>query len=132
MWFPNVHPLEEATTIDDLEKFPWPDMDDPTRVAHVKEAAAKLRAENRYAIIATPWLLFPLERAFAMQGMEKFMINLASNPEFARALLLKNAEMCKKLMGHFLRELGDNVDIIKIGDDLGTQESLLISPRMYR
>ena len=35
-------------------------------------------------------------------------------------------------MGHVLAELGDNVDLIKIGDDLGTSESLLISPRMYR
>jgi uroporphyrinogen decarboxylase len=36
------------------------------------------------------------------------------------------------LMGHFLREIGENVDIVKIGDDLGTQKSLLISPEMYR
>jgi uroporphyrinogen decarboxylase len=35
-------------------------------------------------------------------------------------------------MAPFLEELGDNVDIIKIGDDLGTQTSLLISPKMYR
>jgi uroporphyrinogen decarboxylase len=35
-------------------------------------------------------------------------------------------------MGHFLAALGSNVDIIKIGDDLGTQESLLLSPAMYR
>jgi uroporphyrinogen decarboxylase len=35
-------------------------------------------------------------------------------------------------MGPFLAELGDNVDMIKIGDDLGTQESLLMSPDMYR
>ena len=35
-------------------------------------------------------------------------------------------------MGHFLRELGEHVDIIKIGDDLGMQTGLLISPKMYR
>jgi uroporphyrinogen decarboxylase len=35
-------------------------------------------------------------------------------------------------MGHFLEALGDNVDIIKIGDDLGTQDSLMMSPDMYR
>jgi uroporphyrinogen decarboxylase len=35
-------------------------------------------------------------------------------------------------MGHFLDEAGDYLDIIKIGDDLGTQSSLMISPRMYR
>lgn len=37
-----------------------------------------------------------------------------------------------QLMGHFLDECGDMIDIIKIGDDLGTQENLMISPRMYR
>jgi uroporphyrinogen decarboxylase len=46
--------------------------------------------------------------------------------------LEKIAVYCKQLMGPFLEQLGDNVDIIKIGDDLGTQESLLISPKMYR
>ena len=37
-----------------------------------------------------------------------------------------------KNMGHFLDQCGDLIDMIKIGDDLGTQESLMISPRMYR
>ncbi|MEJ5201939.1 MAG: uroporphyrinogen decarboxylase family protein [Anaerolineales bacterium] len=132
VWFPGVHPMADATTIEEIETYPWPNMDDPTRVAHVREQARKLRDENRYAIIGTPWLLFPLERAFAMQGMDKFLINLATNRDFAKALLEKIASLCKQLMGHFLDEAGDLIDIIKIGDDLGTQESLLISPKMYR
>ena len=132
VWFPGLHPLAEAHTIEELENYPWPDMNDPFRVAHVRQEAQRLRQENRYAIIATPWLLFPFERAFAMQGMDQFLLNLASEPEFAEALLRKNAEMCKTLMGHFLAALGDDVDMIKIGDDLGTQDRLMISPRMYR
>jgi uroporphyrinogen decarboxylase len=133
VWFPAVHPLKEATTIEEIENYPdWPNMDDPTRVAHVAQEASRLAEENQYAILATPWLLFPLERAFAMQGMDTFLMNMALRPDFAEALLRKNLYYCKRLMGHFLRELGDNVDIIKIGDDLGTQESLMISPQMYR
>jgi uroporphyrinogen decarboxylase len=131
-WYPGVHPMAEAISIDDVERYPWPDMDDPTRVAHVRAAAARLAADGRYAILATPWLLFPFERAFAMQGLETFLMNLAVEPEFAEALLKRIAESCKTLMGHFLAELGDNVDIIKIGDDLGTEQSLLMSPAMYR
>ena len=131
-WFPDVYPMQEATSIAEIEDFPWPDMDDPTRVDHVAEEAARLAAEDRYAIMATPWLLFPLERAFAMQSMETFMLNLALHPDFAEALLWKIQERCKVLMGHFLEALGDDVDIIKIGDDLGTQESLMMSPDMYR
>ena len=131
-WYPGVHPLAEATTLEDIERYPWPDMNDHSRVAHVRQQARQLAEENRYAIIATPWLLFPLERAFAMQGMDRFLLNLALHPDFAQALLHKIAELCKQLMGRFLKELGADVDIIKIGDDLGTQDRLLISPRMYR
>jgi uroporphyrinogen decarboxylase len=101
-------------------------------VAHVANEARRLAAQNEYAIMATPWLLFPFERAYAMQGMETFLLNMAMYPDFARALLEKIAGYCKALMGRFLDELGDNIDIIKIGDDLGTQESLMTSPQMYR
>ena len=131
-WFPMVCPMASATTVEEVEDYPWPDMDDPTRVAHVAAESARLAAEDRYAIMATPWLLFPLERAFAMQGMDTFLMNLALRPDFAEALLWKIQERCKVLMGHLLAALGDNVDIIKIGDDLGTQESLMMSPTMYR
>ncbi len=132
-WFPSVHPLPEARTVEELEAYQgWPDMSDPTRIAHVRENARHLAEENQYAILATPWLLFPFERAHAMQGMEAFLLNMAKNPDFARALLEKIAVYCKQLMGRFLQELGDNVDMIKIGDDLGTQNSLVISPKMYR
>ena len=132
-WFPGIHPLAEARNIEDLESYRgWPDMSDPSRIAHVGETARRLTEENQFAIMATPWLLFPFERAHAMQGMEPYLLNMAMDPDFARAMLEKIADYCKQLMGHFLDELGDNVDIIKIGDDLGTQNSLLISPKMYR
>ena len=132
-WYPGVHPLKDATTVEELKAYEsWPDMDDPDRYGHIAEQAAALAQENQYAIMATPWLLFPLERAFAMQGMDTFLMNMAAYPEFAEALLRKHLELCKTLMGHVLEELGPNVDIIKMGDDLGTQESLLMSPSMYR
>lgn len=131
-WFPMVCPLAGATTVEEIADYPWPDMDDPSRVSHVAAQAADLANDGRYAIMATPWLLFPLERAFAMQGMDTFLMNLALYPDFAEALLWRIQGLCKTLMGHFLDALGENVDIIKIGDDLGTQESLLMSPAMYR
>ena len=132
VWFPGVHPLAEEQSLEAIENYPWPDMDDPDRVAHLSQAASQLAAAGEYAIIGTPWLLFPLERAFAMQGMDRFLLNLAGNPEFAEALLWKIAGLCKTLMGHFLEAVGDNIDMIKIGDDLGTQDRLMMSPRMYR
>ncbi len=132
-WYPGVHPLQDARTVEELDTYPgWPDMSDPTRIAHVQEAARRLAEEEQFAIMATPWLLFPFERAHAMQGLETFLLNMATDPDFARELLERIAKHCKQLMGRFLEALGDNVDIIKIGDDLGTEQGLLISPAMYR
>jgi uroporphyrinogen decarboxylase len=132
MWFPAIHPLAETHSIADIETYPWPDMNDPSRFAHVRAEVQRLAAENKYAILATPWLAFPLERAFAMQRMDRFMANLGWHPDFAQALLAKITDLCKTLMGNFLRECGDDIDMIKIGDDLGMQNSLLMSPKMYR
>jgi len=82
--------------------------------------------------MGTPWLLFPFERATGLQGMDTFLLNMAMNPDFSVALLAKITEKCKQMMDVFLKETGEYLDIIKIGDDLGTQENLLISPKMYR
>lgn len=135
VWHPGPHPFREATTLDEIERYPWPDPADPTRVAHVGAELDALGArppEDEVAVLGAPWLLFPLERAFAMQGMDTFLLNLAMEPEFAEALLQRTAAACRALIEPFLREAGDRLDIIKVGDDLGTQDSLLMSPAMYR
>jgi uroporphyrinogen decarboxylase len=57
---------------------------------------------------------------------------MAMEPDFAQELLNRINKLCMINMGHFLDQCGDVIDMIKIGDDLGTQENLMISPRMYR
>ncbi|NIS82540.1 MAG: hypothetical protein GTO14_20570 [Anaerolineales bacterium] len=132
-YFPRIHPLKDAKTPDELGTYPhWPDMTDPTRFMHANERAVELAEESEYAIFASPWLLFPFERACQLQGLDTFLMNMALHTDFASALLNRIAGLCKTHMAHFLEALDDNVDVIVIGDDLGTQESLLISPDMYR
>jgi uroporphyrinogen decarboxylase len=131
-WYPGIHPMPEATALGDIEAFPWPDMDDPSRVAQVRAEARALAADGRYAVIGCPWLLFPFERAHSLQGLDRFLENMLLEPEFAQALLWKIEGLCKTLMGHFLDEAGDSLDMVKIGDDLGAQENLMISPSTYR
>ena len=58
VWYPGVHPMAKATTLEEIHAYPWPDMDDPTRVAHLRAEARRLREDNEYAILGAPWLLF--------------------------------------------------------------------------
>lgn len=132
VYFPAIHPLKDTQRVEDLETYPWPDMHDPTRFAHLRAEAERLAAENRNAIIGAPWLISPLERAFQLQGMQAFLLNLVDAPDFAAALLRKITDLCKTHLTHFLAEAGEYLDLIILADDLGTQNSLLISPRTYR
>jgi len=72
-WTSGAPPMKDAATIEEIEAYPWPDMDDPTRVAHCRKEAKRLAEENQYAIMGTPWLLFPFERAHGLQGMDTFL-----------------------------------------------------------
>ncbi len=131
-WYPGIHPMPDAKTVLDLDQFQWPNMNDPYRTSHIREQAQKLHEENQYAIMGTPWLMFPFERAIGLQGMEQFLLNMATEQDFAQDLLSRINRLCMTNMENFLAQCGDKLDIIKIGDDLGTQENLMISPRMYR
>ena len=59
-------------------------MTDPTRFEGVRAEAQRLRDENVYASHRHAMAAFPLERAFAMQGTDTFLVNLAGEPDSRR------------------------------------------------
>jgi len=131
--FPSIHPLNGVDEIEKIETYGnWPNMNDPTRFEHIREKVTKLAEEKQFAIFGAPELIFPFERAIQLQGMETFLINMSANKEFARTLLEKILSLCKVHMRNFIDATDGKMDVLVIGDDLGTQEGLLISPKMYR
>jgi uroporphyrinogen decarboxylase len=69
------------------------------------------------------------ETAWALRGMDNLLIDMAIEPERAEAVLQfpfrHHLEVIKKIA-----EMG--ADMIWLGDDVGAQESMLISPEMWR
>ena len=81
-WFVN-EPLAGAS-IDDLDRYAWPDPADPGRVAGLADEARSLYEETPYAISvrqATPGIFELAER---MRGPANFMMDLAADVEFVR------------------------------------------------
>lgn len=130
-WFPGIHPLKEAS-LDKLDDFPWPDMDDPTRLQGVHQRAEDLDTRDEYAVFAAPWLISPFERALQIQGMDQFLANMILHPEFAQALLKKLTQLLNRSLRNFLQASNNHVDVVILADDLGTQDRLLISPLLYQ
>jgi uroporphyrinogen decarboxylase len=128
---PVTSPLQNAT-LDDLKQAVWPDPTDPSRVEGLRETAKRLYESTDYALVADIIDRGPFELAVKLRGYEPFFMDLALDPLFADALLDKITETLIALWDLYLGALGDYVQVVCQGDDLGMQTSLIISPKMYR
>ncbi len=126
-------PLQGALTPKDVEEYPWPDPEMMLDLSGLADRARQLRREGQYAIVGIPGGPSSIfELAYCLRGMPEFMMDLAGNPEMAHALFRRLTDLAKATTAQFLREVGDYIDIFRLGDDLGMQTGPFISPRMYR
>ncbi len=73
-----------------------------------------------------------LETGQFLYRIDRFLMLLAENPAGAHAFLDRLVEIHLANLEKYLAAVGDSIDIIQFGDDLGTQGGPQISPRMYR
>ena len=95
------------------------------------QGAARLRASTDRAIIG----LFGgnlLEAGQFLYRNDNFFMLLAAEPARAEAFMDAAVEMYLENLRRFLGAVGDFIDIIVFGDDLGMQTGPQISPEMYR
>ena len=125
-------PLAEEDTLSALDRFRWPDPDDPGRPRGLREKARHFRRETDFAVIADLNCSFFL-RCCELRGWENFYMDLVGNVEFAEALMDRYLDFRLRVAERALKELEGNVDIIMVtSDDLGATDQLLVSPSLYR
>jgi uroporphyrinogen decarboxylase len=125
------HPLKDAT-VEDLEKYDWPDPRDPERYEGLREEVKNLYYSTDYALVADAIFGGVFECAWWLRGFEKFVLDMHKRPEFAEALLSKILELYIGFYDRYLSEVGDYVEMVEVGDDVGAQTAPLISPALLR
>ena len=126
------NPLADAT-VEDLDHFDWPDPFDPARWLGLKEEAKNIYETSDHALVAyRPTYNGLFELCQVIRGTEQMLMDLALNPEFAEALFWRVGEVFKGFYQAQLDAVGDYIEWVELGDDLGGQNGPLISPTMYR
>jgi uroporphyrinogen decarboxylase len=127
------NPLKGVETVEEIDAYSWPKAEEMFSVEGLAEEAERLYKKTDYAIVArNPLTAGFLDRANQLMGMSDFLTTLIVNPEMARCLLKHLLRIYKGIYAMFLDAVVPYVQVVETGDDLGTQESLLISPDMYR
>ncbi len=126
----SYHPLKDARLTSDIDKMMWPAIS-PEEDSFLKEQAARLRAETDKAILGEFGGNI-LESGQSHFGWGEFMTRLCTDRNLVEYYLDELVEVHLANLGIYLEAIGDTIDIIQMGDDLGTQHGLQISPEMYR
>ena len=119
-------PLRGVEQVAQLDRFPWPDLDQPHRFEGVRERVKELRAQG-LAVAAYAGSVF--EQAWYLRGLENLMTDLLARPELAHDLFQRAAAFQHHAARQFARA---GVDILITGDDIAGQTGPLISPEMWR
>jgi len=127
---PCYHPLAHMKSIEELEDWQPRMMSD--RYLESQHTQAKWLYENTDYAIQGAFGGNIIETGQGLRGWEQFMIDMATDPEFTHALLDKLTGSYMVNIKRYLAAVGDYIQSIYMGDDLGTQTALQISLPMYR
>ena len=125
----SYHPLADAS-MKDIEDHPWPDGSDPSRFSDLRAKATDLRNETPYAI-CTGIGGVVYETCWYLRGLERWFTDMIENPAFCEAMLDRMLKFWTDFYTGFMREAGDLIDVVMIGDDLAGQDGPLFDPRFY-
>jgi uroporphyrinogen decarboxylase len=131
LYFDRVyHPLAEATTVAEIQAYELAGISDQ-ELAWLRREAHRLHETTDKAIMGHFGGNI-LEAAQGLRGWERFMMDMALEPRLAHALTQKLADHYTAELPGYLDAVGDHIQIIQMGDDLGTQGGPQMSPDMYR
>jgi uroporphyrinogen decarboxylase len=118
-------------TVEDVRAHAWPDTGDPRRMEGLHALAQAYRDQGR-AVMVKGVLAGIFEMSQRVRGMERLMVDLASDEALACAILDEMVERKLAFWEMALPRLEGLVDVVSEADDYATQTSQLISPRMFR
>ncbi len=122
-------PLSEATSIAELAAHPWasPDWWDFSALPNIIQTLdPQHNLYWRFRIGSV------FEIAWALRGMQEFLIDLASQPDFPKYIMQRLSEVSIENTKRVLDIAGDHIDMLYFYDDVATQNSLMISKTMWR
>lgn len=121
--------FKDAEEPEDLAFFKWPD---PAKYIDVQECRRRAEAASAdKARLGMIWCAH-FQDACASFGMETALMNMLANPEVYEAVDRKIIEFYLKANEIFFEATRGKLDAVLIGNDMGSQRGLMISPEMVR
>ncbi len=126
MGFPRGNPLAE---VGNLKNYKWPDPDDERIYRKIYDMAKNRPGDKTESFLSGSHRDALWEKAYMIVGMENMMTYFYEEPGFVKEVLHRITDFHLGIARHYTN-IG--VELVGMSDDLGTQSSLILSPRIIR
>jgi len=137
--YEGLNSIPDSFKDEDLDRHVWAvpsppwhlDIFDSRQFAEFVEGIKNLYENTDYSIVLAVGCNM-LETGCFLRGMENFMMDVYSDKEKTKKLLDRLVERNLIKLEKVIDGVGEYVDVLQFGDDLGGQDSSFISPDIYK
>ena len=123
-----VLPLADLHTMDDVQRYPWPDPDqfdyDGIRTFCTQNAGYALCLGGA----GCPDIVNGVSRG---RGMEQVLMDIALRDEVGLAIIDRRCDILYQILRRGLEAARGKIDILCLGEDTGNQNGRMVSPRDF-
>jgi uroporphyrinogen decarboxylase len=123
----NLLPLSEISSLDEVEQYSWPKVDDFCDAGFLDE----IESHQDYAIVAGVWAPI-FHNLIWLCGFENALMNMIKEPEISHALIKKITDFWVAYTKKTLEAGKGKIHIVQNCNDFGAHDSMLISPDTFR
>jgi uroporphyrinogen decarboxylase len=120
------HPMRPFDSLEQFQAYPYPTVEEGA-LERIRDEVTAAKEAGYVAMGHAGCTIW--EKAWGMRGMEELMMDMLAAPEMAAYHLDKLTDLACERVGAYAAA---GVDHVHLGDDIGMQQSIMMSMEMWR
>ncbi len=132
IWFDFEKQIWSGRSAQEIASWRLPDPTDPSRFEGLRDQVQTMLRKTDNAIVAHAPTGGIVEHSYWLRGMDEHYMDMAADPKLVELVADRVVEWLEAWWTLYMKEIGDLVQVVQMGDDLGGMDGPLFSPELYR
>lgn len=132
IWFDFESTIWAGKSTEEIRSHMLPDPVHPSRFEGLRARVQRMLQESDKAIVAHAPTGGIVEHSYWLRGMQDSYMDMAADLKTVELVADRVVEWLEAFWTCYMEEIGDLVQVVQMGDDLGGQDGPLFSPDVYR
>jgi len=132
IWFDFEKHIWQGKSAQEIKAHKLPDPTDPSRFEGLRDRVQAMLRDTDKAIVAHAPTGGIVEHSYWLRGVNESYIDMAAEPSLVELVADRVVEWLEPWWTEYMKAIGDLVQVVQMGDDLGGMDGPLFAPELYR